>query len=79
MKTSTKTAAPKAAATAEKPVERFKVLIAVSNDKTGKAWLPGQYVTYDDFPRVIIYEWLNSTPPVLAAVEVNNGSNTIDG
>lgn len=75
MKTSTKTAKTEAT---KDDGPRYRVLIECRNDKTGAAFVPGDIVTAADFPKAIIYEWLEMTPPVLAA-EVDNGSNPIDG
>lgn len=44
----------------------YKVLIAVSSDKTGKSYKPGATITGADFPAAVIKNWLNSDPPVLA-------------
>ena len=49
--------------------ERYKVLIDITDDKSGKRWRPGQYLTADDIPQSVISVWLKNDPPVLARVE----------
>jgi hypothetical protein len=47
----------------------YRVLIAVTNDKTGKAYKPGATVTTDDFPQSVINGWLKDDPAVLEAID----------
>ena len=49
-------------------VQRYKVLKPVSNDKTGERFDVGETVTDQDFKKVIIKGWLESSPPVLEEV-----------
>jgi hypothetical protein len=52
----------------------YRVLIAVTNDKTGKSYRPGARVTADDFPQSVINGWLKDDPAVLEVIE-NGGES----
>lgn len=48
-----------------KPLKKYRVMIAIANDETGKRFVPGDTVTADDFSYSQIKEWQMMTPPVL--------------
>lgn len=50
-------------------MSEYLVLIDCQNDKTGKAYRPGDIVTDGDFPKGVIANWLGIDPPVLQAVD----------
>ena len=52
----------------------YEVLIPCRNDKTGKAYKPGDVVTTADFPAEVIANWQTITPPVVR-VKVKDGGN----
>lgn len=56
-------------ATKEPAPARFKVLIPVRDDKSGKAWKVGAIVKAGDFPAAVIADWLRHDPPVLERIE----------
>lgn len=53
-----------------KKKKTYLVLKAVSSDKTGKYFEPGDYVTDKDFPAEIISHWVDVTKGVLKEVEI---------
>ena len=58
-------------------VAAYRVLIQCTNDKTGRTYEPGEIVTAADFPKAILYEWVQADPPVVA--EVEDGSQSKHG
>ena len=62
-------------------MKTYTVLIACRDDKTGKAYKPGDTVKPGDFPADVIYNWLALEPPVLKVADkgADNGSDTANG
>jgi len=51
---------------------RYRVLIPVASDKSGKSWKVGGTVTAADFPKTIIADWLKNG----VLEEMGDGSNS---
>lgn len=52
--------------------KRYKVLIDMRDDESGKAWRPGQYVNEGDLPAGVIHAFSTMEPPVLELVKAKD-------
>jgi hypothetical protein len=49
----------------------YRALVALSSDKSGRTWKPGDTVSDDDFPAAVIKNWL-----LIGALEVKDGGKS---
>lgn len=50
-------------------VKRYKVLIHITDDESGKSWIPGEFISDGELPVGVIHSFVTMTPPALAVVK----------